>query len=130
MNFVFFFFKQKTAYEMSLRDWSSDVCSSDLHMRWEVTRLFDLPPDSVDVVPNGISVDTWHVPEQRAAAARADWAAADGPLVAYTGRLEYEKGVHTLLRALPRLRRRFPGLRLVVAGTGTHEAELRTLARS
>src|SRR6059058_1732809 len=26
----FFFFKQKTAYEMSLRDWSSDVCSSDL----------------------------------------------------------------------------------------------------
>src|SRR6059058_6508374 len=25
-----FFFKQKTAYEMSLRDWSSDVCSSDL----------------------------------------------------------------------------------------------------
>src|SRR5216110_1973350 len=28
--FVFFFFKQKTAYEISSRDWSSDVCSSDL----------------------------------------------------------------------------------------------------
>src|SRR5216110_1481063 len=27
---VFFFFKQKTAYEISSRDWSSDVCSSDL----------------------------------------------------------------------------------------------------
>src|SRR3546814_7926491 len=26
----FFFFKQKTAYEMRIRDWSSDVCSSDL----------------------------------------------------------------------------------------------------
>src|SRR5881628_1704722 len=26
----FFFFKQKTAYEMSVSDWSSDVCSSDL----------------------------------------------------------------------------------------------------
>src|SRR5213594_2317738 len=26
----FFFFKQKTAYEISVRDWSSDVCSSDL----------------------------------------------------------------------------------------------------
>src|SRR6184192_2311402 len=26
----FFFFKQKTAYEMSIGDWSSDVCSSDL----------------------------------------------------------------------------------------------------
>ena len=28
--FFFFFFKQKTAYEMCGRDWSSDVCSSDL----------------------------------------------------------------------------------------------------
>src|SRR3546814_2849384 len=28
--FVLFFFKQKTAYEMRIRDWSSDVCSSDL----------------------------------------------------------------------------------------------------
>src|SRR6184192_4600355 len=39
--FVFFFFKQKTAYEMSIGDWSSDVCSSDLlapdspTRRWE-----------------------------------------------------------------------------------------------
>src|SRR3546814_8445571 len=28
---VFFFFKQKTAYEMRISDWSSDVCSSDLN---------------------------------------------------------------------------------------------------
>src|SRR3546814_1699311 len=28
--FFFFFFKQKTAYEMRISDWSSDVCSSDL----------------------------------------------------------------------------------------------------
>src|SRR3546814_4212012 len=28
--FAFFFFKQKTAYEMRISDWSSDVCSSDL----------------------------------------------------------------------------------------------------
>src|SRR3546814_8020597 len=28
--FVFFFFKQETAYEMRISDWSSDVCSSDL----------------------------------------------------------------------------------------------------
>src|SRR3546814_4558632 len=30
MCFCFFFFKQKTAYEMRISDWSSDVCSSDL----------------------------------------------------------------------------------------------------
>src|ERR1044071_9997057 len=32
-RFLFFFFKQKTAYEISTRDWSSDVCSSDLVSR-------------------------------------------------------------------------------------------------
>src|SRR3546814_7125698 len=33
MNYTygFFFFKQKTAYEMRISDWSSDVCSSDLN---------------------------------------------------------------------------------------------------
>src|SRR3546814_6288998 len=30
---LFFFFKQKTAYEMRISDWSSDVCSSDLSRR-------------------------------------------------------------------------------------------------
>src|SRR3546814_17489381 len=39
----FFFFKQKTAYEMRISDWSSDVCSSDLSpvcsgWRWETAR--------------------------------------------------------------------------------------------
>src|SRR3546814_9125791 len=32
-SFVFFFFKQKSAYEMRISDWSSDVCSSDLVAR-------------------------------------------------------------------------------------------------
>src|SRR3546814_7239583 len=32
LYFVLFFFKQKTAYEMRISDWSSDVCSSDLEL--------------------------------------------------------------------------------------------------
>src|SRR3546814_16866486 len=34
--FCFFFFKQKTAYEMRISDWSSDVCSSDLREEFEM----------------------------------------------------------------------------------------------
>src|SRR3546814_20376725 len=37
---VFFFFKQKTAYEMRISDWSSDVCSSDL----DLARMVSLNP--------------------------------------------------------------------------------------
>src|SRR3546814_3272295 len=35
----FFFFKQKTAYEMRISDWSSDVCSSDLDLRESVAKV-------------------------------------------------------------------------------------------
>src|SRR3546814_4380796 len=34
----FFFFKQKTAYEMRISDWSSDVCSSDLYQQFQRNR--------------------------------------------------------------------------------------------
>src|SRR3546814_9350780 len=64
--FYFFFFKQKTAYEMRISDWSSDVCSSDL-------------------LPNiGFSV-------QQAAIEKG--IAKDFPLILTSGRLvEYEGG--------------------------------------
>src|SRR3546814_18091502 len=39
---IFFFFKQKTAYEMRISDWSSDVCSSDLlQAPWDPALLAD-----------------------------------------------------------------------------------------
>src|SRR3546814_8369627 len=38
----FFFFKQKTAYEMRISDWSSDVCSSDLKEIQRLERLYAL----------------------------------------------------------------------------------------
>src|SRR3546814_1937752 len=40
----FFFFKQKTAYEMRISDWSSDVCSSDL-----VAQVAETGKDALDV---------------------------------------------------------------------------------
>src|SRR3546814_6346171 len=47
--FVVFFFKQKTAYEMRISDWSSDVCSSDLRMVLTLTpvRLASSPIISI-----------------------------------------------------------------------------------
>src|SRR3546814_4604876 len=49
-NCCFFFFKQKTAYEMRISDWSSDVCSSDLDL-WrylDLTNYFNLKGIPVD----------------------------------------------------------------------------------
>ena len=54
----------------------------------------------------------------------------DEPTLVFAGRLVHEKGVQLVLRALPTLRRRHPGLRFAVAGTGPYEPELRELART
>src|SRR3546814_8279735 len=47
---AFFFFKQKTAYEMRISDWSSDVCSSDLAEE-DTHQLAPLAQLVVDVTP-------------------------------------------------------------------------------
>src|SRR3546814_6660951 len=39
--FYFFFFKQKTAYELRISDWSSDVCSSDLMIPGLIAKKYD-----------------------------------------------------------------------------------------
>ena len=105
------------------------VITCSAYMRDEVNRLFLLPPDKSDVIPNGIDLAHWHADAGKVAAMRAHLSPDGAPVLLFAGRLEYEKGVQTVLRALPRLRRRHPGLRLVVAGVGTHEEELRQLAR-
>jgi glycogen(starch) synthase len=95
-------------------------------MRIEVEALFGVA--EVAVVPNGIDADRWQLSATQRRAARRRYA-ADGPTVAFAGRLVYEKGVQTLLEAVRPLRRRYPGLRAAIAGTGPYEDELRARAK-
>ncbi len=99
------------------------VITCSRSMRAEITQLFDVHREKVAVIPNGIDVAAWTAGPAAVAAARSRYAAT-GPLVVFTGRLEYEKGVHTLVDAFPRLRRRFPGIRLVVVGRGGWQTQL------
>ena len=85
--------------------------------------LFDVPAGRVDVVPNGVDARALAGPAHAVAAARARFA-GDGPLIGFAGRLVYEKGVQHLVHALPRLRDRHPGLRVVIAGDGPYRTEL------
>ncbi|MEV0898642.1 glycosyltransferase family 4 protein [Actinoplanes sp. NPDC049802] len=101
------------------------VCSA--YMRHEVGRLFGVDADRTDVVFNGVDALRWRARPRAVAAARARYA-GPGPLVSYAGRLVYEKGVQHLLAAVPELRDRFPGLRVVIAGDGPYRPELEELA--
>src|SRR3546814_1983551 len=65
----FFFFKQKTAYEVRISDWSSDVCSSDLTLGG----TFDMPHAQTHtaVLPHAIAYNAPSVPEAMERASRA-----------------------------------------------------------
>jgi glycogen(starch) synthase len=101
------------------------TCSRAMHD--ELTRLYQVPDARVSVVPNGIDVARWRPAAAARRAARARHAGA--PLVVFAGRLVHEKGVQTLLDAVRPLRATQSGLRLVVAGAGPREADLRARAR-
>jgi glycogen synthase len=96
--------------------------------RDEAARLFDLDPTDIAVVPNAVDVARWRASARAREQVRARHAGS-GPLLAFAGRLMHEKGVQTLLEAVRPLRRRHPGLRLAVAGTGSYEDELHEQAR-
>src|SRR3546814_2181565 len=56
--FFFFFFKQKTAYEMRISDWSSDVCSSDLEVTVQVLDV-DLDRERISLSLKATQQDPW-----------------------------------------------------------------------
>ena len=99
-------------------------------MRAEVAQLFDVDPEPIAVLHNGIAPRRWRVAPAAVADARAKHGPSGEPLLLYFGRLEYEKGVHDLVAALPRIRRAHPGTRLLVAGTGTATPQLAEVART
>src|SRR3546814_7700668 len=75
---IFFFFKQKTADEMRISDWSSDVCSSDLHALldpWGANRNAHhrYEPASVDVTSRLARSEERRVGKECVSTCRSRW---------------------------------------------------------
>jgi glycogen(starch) synthase len=103
------------------------VCSHYMH--GHVADVYGIDEDKVQVIPNGIDpLDL--TPVDDLAALRARFAAPGEKLVVLIGRLVYEKGFQIALEALPRVIAHLGGVRFLVAGSGTHEAELKQQARA
>ncbi|HUB35708.1 MAG TPA: glycosyltransferase family 4 protein [Solirubrobacteraceae bacterium] len=101
------------------------VCSH--YMRGHVADIFDIDERRVAVIPNGIDPRDLQ-PVEDLAALRAQFASPDEQLVLLVGRLVYEKGFQLALDALPSVIERVGDVRFLVAGSGTHEAELKAQA--
>jgi glycogen synthase len=103
------------------------VVTCSHYMRGHVADVFGIPPQRMTAIPNGIDpTDLQPVPDLPRL--RARFAAPDERLVLLVGRLVYEKGFHLALDAMPTLIQRLGGVRFLVAGSGTAEAELKAQA--
>ena len=103
------------------------VITCSHYMRGHVADVFGIDEARVDVIPNGIDMaDLIAVDDLDAL--RARFAEPDERLVLLIGRLVYEKGFQTALDALPGVIERLGKTRFLVAGSGTHEAELKRQA--
>ncbi len=95
------------------------ACSAS--MADEISELFGPGLAEITVIPNGIDSSRWPFARRRRH--------AGPPELLFFGRLEYEKGVHEAIAALPRIRRTHPGTTLTVAGDGTQQKWLVEVAR-
>ncbi len=103
------------------------VCS--YYMRGHVADIFDIDEGRVVVIPNGVDPSELR-PTGDLRALRREFAAPHEKLVLLVGRLVYEKGFQLALDALPGVIERVGDVRFLVAGSGTHEAELKAQAAS
>jgi glycogen(starch) synthase len=103
------------------------VITCSYYMRGHVSDVFGIAEEQIVVIPNGIDTGDLH-PVDDLDALRARFAEPGERLVLLVGRLVYEKGFQLALDALPQVIRRPGRVRFLVAGSGTHEAELRKQA--
>lgn len=105
------------AVESWLAHASAQVIASSKFMAREVMSGFELQPERIHRVPNGIDPTWWSGGEHPA---------ERSPLVLTWGRVHYEKGFQVLARAISTLRTRVPDVECVIAGRGSYLPELQS----
>lgn len=113
--------RQVHAVESWLVRDSDSLITCSASMSDEITELFGPDLSEVRVIRNGIDTAGWPFAPRPVRTGPAE--------LLFVGRLEYEKGVHDAIAALPRIRRTHPGTTLTIAGEGTQLGWLREQAR-
>ncbi|HWX88066.1 MAG TPA: glycosyltransferase family 4 protein [Solirubrobacteraceae bacterium] len=106
---------------------ANSVITCSHYMRGHAADIYDLDERRITVIPNGIDPADLR-PVDDLDALRLKFAQPREKLVLLVGRLVYEKGFQLALDALPEVIAKVPGVRFLVAGSGTHEVELKAQA--
>ena len=103
------------------------ICNSR-YMREEIEGVFNLPPDKISIVSNGIRPEAFRVSSPDPVV-RRQFAAPEEKIIFFIGRLVREKGVQVLLEALPRMEQQLgQPVRAIIAGQGPYGEELHRIS--
>ncbi len=103
---------------------SSEVIVNSNYMKNELQRLFGLPYEKINVVPNGVNLTLFNGVEKDYDFRRR-YAMDNEKIILFMGRLVYEKGIQNLIAAMPKILEHYTDAKLVVAGKGGMIDELR-----
>ena len=103
---------------------SSEVIVNSNYMKNEVQRLFGLPYDKINVIPNGVNLQLFsnvNIDYDF----RRQYAMDNEKIILYVGRLVYEKGIQNLIAAMPKILDRYHDSKLIICGRGGMIDDLR-----
>jgi glycosyltransferase involved in cell wall biosynthesis len=104
------------------------ICCSDYmisHVQWAYT----LPTDKLVKIENGVNIGTYMKTEKaRSPSFREKFALSHEKIVLFVGRLVYEKGVHVLVNAVPKILEKV-NAKIIIIGSGYMKEQLLTIAR-
>ena len=106
---------------------ATEVIVNSNYMKNEIQRLFGLPFDKINVIPNGINLSNFTGIESEYGF-RRQYAMDNEKIILYVGRLVYEKGVQHLIAAMPKILSNYNDAKLIIAGRGGMMDELRAEA--
>ncbi len=108
---------------------ASEVIVNSNYMKNELQRLFGLPYEKINVVPNGVNLNLFNGIE-RDYTFRRRFAMDNEKIILFMGRLVYEKGVQHLISAMPKILNGYHDSKLVICGKGGMLEELQAQANN
>lgn len=108
---------------------ASEVIVNSNYMKCELQRLFGLPFEKINVVPNGVNLNNFNGIE-RDYDFRRKYAMDNEKIILYIGRLVHEKGVQYLISAMPKIINGYNDTKLIIGGKGGMYDELKEQARN
>lgn len=103
---------------------SSEVIVNSNYMKSELQRLFGLPYEKINVIPNGVNLNNFNG-VYRDYDFRRRFAMDNEKIILFIGRLVYEKGIQNLIGAMPKILDHYHDAKLVIAGKGGMIDELK-----